>query len=131
MSVFEKQTADAYSQTRAQLVTHASANTPFDFMLLDIQFGDLDYGGIDIYNKLIDDGLRPYWRHTLVCSQYKDLLGPEGTVVEFFLKTAFIPFANYIAKHFRRDAELLHRIDEIVSGGVKPLIVGVSAGQPI
>jgi len=122
--IVRDQFEDAGDAAEEWLKQHASEKTPVDVLVLDIKFKNSGFGGTFIYEHLIRKGLRRHWKHTIVCSVWKDLEGTQmSETVKVFLLNTFIPEENWIPKNTKSNERLIARIDGLIRGSEEPTIV--------
>ena len=123
-----KTTDVLFERASSFLKDEFSPTERLDFLILDVRYEDDTLGGLDLYNRMVLEGLRDYWKHTFVCSQFVDQLeSDDGLVLQGFCSAAFIPIKNLISKTTRRGAAILARVNEIQDANERRLVVSVDA----
>lgn len=120
------QNIDRSVEAALEFFTKQVGEDPIDFLVLDINWASSKYGGVNVYTELIRQSLRRKWKHTLICTMYKDMGNADDAVVKMFMQASFIPPENQIPKQNRREEMLMKCVDRILKNGPDPLVVSVA-----
>lgn len=101
-------------------------STVFDLLVLDIVIGVDLFGGIDLYNKLVDGGYRARWRNVFIWTKqtYDDIAkasfrkrdsSNEQYILRVFCETAGIPYGNVQRSDHGGVKNLKEKVTEILA----------------